>query len=301
MTARKSKLLAVAPETVEPKKPKFMIWGAAGVGKTWFSLQFPNVYFIDCEGGAERDHYRKVLKDSGGVYMGPDQGALDFDTVIEQVEELATTVHPYKTVVFDSISKLFNNAITDEQIRLDAAKKKDEYGASKKPAVRQTAKLIKWINRADLNAVMIAHEKDQYTLVGTQREVTGRTFEAYEKLDYELDFNLRITKLGKGDTAKRYATIGKSRLTGFKEGDQFDFTYAEFAARYGQDVIEKEVKVVVLASDDQLAEVARILQNAPLPDGMQEKWFTKAGVEGWAEMDQPTIAKCIEFLKGRLA
>ena len=56
--ARKSKLLAVAPETVEPKKPKVLIFGAAGVGKTWTSLDFPGVYYIDTEGGADLDHYR---------------------------------------------------------------------------------------------------------------------------------------------------------------------------------------------------------------------------------------------------
>lgn len=297
---RKSKLLAVAPETVEPSKPKFMIWGTAGVGKTWFALQFPGVYFIDCEGGAKRDHYRQILKDSGGVYLGPEQGALDFDTVIEQVEELATTDHPYKTVVIDSISKLFNNAVIEEQIRLDSAKTKDEYGLSKKPAVRSMGKLLKWINRGDLNAVLISHEKDEYSLVGKQREVVGRTFEAYDKLAYELDFNLRITKIGKGDSSKRFATIGKSRLIGFKEGDTFDFNYPEFAERYGKDVIEKEVKPIVLATEDQIAEVNRILTVAPLPEGMKEKWLSKAGVDSWAEMDTETIEKCLIFLKGRV-
>lgn len=300
MTARKSKLLAVSPETVEPSKPKFMVWGRAGVGKTEFSLQFPQVYFIDCEGGAKRDHYRKLLQASNGVYLGPEQGALDFDTVIEQVEELATTDHPYKTVVIDSISKLFNNAVIEEQIRLDAAKKKDEYGLSKKPAVRSIGKLMKWLNRADLNAVLIAHEKDEYTLVNGQREATGRTFEAYEKLDYELDFNLRITKVGKGDAAKRYATIGKSRLPAFKEGDKFDFTYVEFSERYGREVIEKAVKAIVLSTPEQVAEIERLLGIVKLPDGMVEKTLTKANVESWAEMNTDAAENIITFLKGKL-
>lgn len=297
----RSKLLAVSPETVEPKKPKVLIWGRGGVGKTWFSLQFPGCYYVDSERGAERDHYREQIKNSGGAYLGPEQGSLDFDILIGQLEALATEEHPYKTVIFDSVTKLFNHAILEEQMRLEDAKKKDEFGASKKPAIKKLNKLLFWINKIDMNVILIGHEKDEYSIVNGQREATGRTFDAYDKLEYELDFNLRITKIGKGDNAQRFATIGKSRLIGFKEGDMFDFTYEEFAKRYGRDVIEKAVKLIVLATPDQVTEVTKILEVAPLPDGMIEKWLAKAGVESFAEMDNATITKCIEFLKGRLA
>lgn len=296
--ARKSKLLAVSPETVEPKKPKVLIYGGPGVGKTWTSLDFPRAYYIDTEGGADLDHYRSKLKAAGGMYFGPDQGSLDFDTVIGQIEALATEDHPYKTIIFDSITKLFNSAISDEQLRLG---KDDVYGASKKAPIRQMGKLIRWINRADMNVIMIAHEKPLWGLDAKgSREEIGKTFDAWEKLEYELHFVLRITKLGAGDAAKRYAAIGKSRLTGFPEGTRFDWSYAEFAARYGKDVIEKEVKPVVLATADQVNEVKKILEVAPLPEGMVAKWFTKAGVDDWPEMDTETITKCIEFMKGRL-
>lgn len=301
-STRKSKLLAVSPETVEPKKPKVLVYSVAGAGKTHFSLQFPGVYYFDHEGGAERDHYRAALKASGGMYFGPEQGSLDFDTVIGQVEALATEKHSFKSMAFDSITKLFNNAITEEQIRLESANKKDEYGASKKPAVRGMAKLLRWINKADLNSILIAHEKDQYGLTsGGQREVTGRTFDAWDKLDYELDLTLRLTKIGKGDNAKRFATIGKSRLLSFKEGDQFDFTYVEFAERYGREIIEKEVAPIILATPEEIAEITRLMEVVKLPEDWQSKCFTKVGVDSWAEMDNKQITTAIQFLKGRLA
>lgn len=296
--ARKSKLVAVSPETIEPKKPKVLIFGGPGVGKTWTSLDFPSAYYIDTEGGADLDHYRTKLKAAGGMYMGPDQGSLDFETVIGQIEALATEEHPYKTIIFDSITKLFNTAIADEQFRLGD---KDQFGSSKKAPIRQMGKLIRWINRADMNVIMIAHEKPLWGLDSKgNREEIGKTFDAWEKLEYELHFVLRITKLGAGDSAKRFASIGKSRLTGFPEGTRFDWSYAEFAERYGKDVIEKEVKPVVLASAEHIAEVKKILEVAPLPEGMIAKWFTKAGVDDWAEMDTETIEKCITFMKGRL-
>ena len=106
MIKRPSKLKAVAPEAVEPKKPKVLIYGPPGVGKTWASLDFPSVYYIDTEGGADLDHYRSKPRNSGGAYLGPDQGSLDFDVVIGQMQARAVERHPFRTVVIDSISKL---------------------------------------------------------------------------------------------------------------------------------------------------------------------------------------------------
>lgn len=297
--ARASKLLAVAPDNVDPKKPKVLIFGPAGVGKTWASLDFPMVYYIDTEGGADLKKYRDKLKSAGGMYFGPDQGSLDFDAVIGQVEALATEKHPYKTIVIDSITKLFNITITDEQARLGD---KDAFGASKKPAVRQMARLLRWLNRADMNALIIAHEKEMWGLSGTgQREVVGKTFDAWEKLEYELHLALRISQIGTGENAKRFAHVGKSRLTGFPSGERLEWSYNEFAVRYGKDVIEKEVVPVVLASAEEVAEVTRLLEVVKLPEGMTDKWLTKAGAETFGEMSSEQIQLCITHLKGKIA
>ena len=67
-----SKLRAVDPKAASPSKPKILIFGKPGVGKTWTSLDFPSVYYIDTEGGADLNHYTDKLKKAGGVYFGPD-------------------------------------------------------------------------------------------------------------------------------------------------------------------------------------------------------------------------------------
>lgn len=296
---RKSKLLAVAPETVEPRKPKILIYGPPGVGKTWSSLEFPSVYYIDTEGGADLAHYRNKLKTAGGMYFGPEQGSLDFEAVIGQVEALATEKHQYKTIVIDSITKLFNTAIGEEQMRLGD---KDAFGASKKAPIRQMQRLVRWLNRADLNAVLIAHQKDAWGQGSKgEREVVGQTFDCWEKLEYDLHLVLRISKIGAGENAKRYANIGKSRLTGFPEGTRFDWSYVEFADRYGKDVIEKEAEQIVLATIEQIAELNSLLEKVKLPEGTTDKWLTKAGVDSFNEMDTATIAKCIAHLREKLA
>lgn len=296
--ARKSKLLAVTPEAVEPKKPKILIYGPPGVGKTWGSLDFPSVFYIDTEGGADLGHYRSKLKNAGGMYLGPDQGSLDFDTVIGQIEALATEEHSYKTVVIDSITKLFATAIADEQARLGDS---DAFGASKKKPVGKMKKLIGWLNRADMNAVIIAHQKDIWGKGERgQQEVVGQSFDGWDKLEYELHLILRIGKLGTGANAKRSAYIGKSRLTGFPEGEKFDWSYAEFAKRYGKDIIEKAAVPIVLASPEEVAELTHLLTVVKLPEGQVEKWLTKAGVDDFDEMNSAQIQGCINYLKGKL-
>jgi hypothetical protein len=149
---KKTKLLAKAPKAAEPSKPKILIYGASGVGKTWTSLDFPNCYYIDTEDGANLTHYTDKLEKSGGVYMGQADGSLDFQTVIDQVKALATEDHEYKTLIIDSITKLYNTVIANEAERLGD---KDAFGASKKPAIGLMRQLVNWLYRLDMNVILL--------------------------------------------------------------------------------------------------------------------------------------------------
>lgn len=292
--ARKSRLLAVAPDTIEPKRPKVLIYGPPGCGKTWSSLEWPRVFYVDTEGGADLDHYRAKLKNAGGMYLGQDQGSLDLPTVIGQVQALATEKHEFKTIVFDSITNLWNTRLADEQERLGD---KDAFGAFKKLPTRQIAELLRWVNRLDLNCIFIAHQKDLWGLNEKgQREQIGATFDGPDKLDYQLHLVLNIYKTG----PTRRARIGKSRLLAFPESDVFEWSYSNFAERWGRDVIEKEAAPLVLASAEQVAEVRRLLEVVRVADDWTEKCFKKANVDDWGDMDEAIIAKVIESLKSKL-
>jgi len=74
--AFKPKLKGHAPELIKPRKPKILVYGASGVGKTWAALDFPDVYMIDVEGGATQPEYREKLAASGGLYLGRTMGRL---------------------------------------------------------------------------------------------------------------------------------------------------------------------------------------------------------------------------------
>lgn len=288
----KSKLKAVSPETAKPSRPKVLIYGKPGAGKTWTSLDFPACYYIDTEGGADLPHYIEKLKKSGGVYFGVEQGSLDFHNVIGQIQALATEKHGYKTVIIDSITKIFNNEVAKEADRLGD---KDAFGASKKPAVALMRQLISWLQRLDMTVILIAHEKAQWGVVNKQRAEIGVTFDCYDKLEYELHLALNIIKL----PSKRNALVTKSRLTGFADGEAFEWSYQEFAKRYGKDILEASSETLVLATPEQVAEIKYLQENIKLPDNYAEKVLTAANAASWEEMDSDKLSKTIAHIKDK--
>lgn len=259
-----SKLKAIKPKEALPSKPKIAVMGKFGVGKTWGLLDFPSTYFIDTEGGANLAHYIDKLHKSGGIYFGPSQGADDFQTVINEVKTLATEKHPYKTLVIDSLSKLFNSEITKEAERLG---EKDAFGASKRPAVRLSARLMHWIEKIDMSVILVTHEKAEWA----NKEQVGTMPDAGDKLGHELHLLLQIVKMGES----RKAFVRKTRLLGFPDGSSFDWNYQEFAKRYGKNVMESAVKPVVLATVDQLAKIKELLEVVKLSDSAKDKWIAE--------------------------
>ena len=282
---------AIPPTKAKPQKPKILIFGKAGVGKTWASLDFPNAIYVDSEGGASLSHYTDKLAKSGGMYFGIAQGAGDLKTVVELVKELATTKHNYKTVVIDSISKLFNSEIAKEAERLEKAGLKNEFAADKKPAVALTRRLINWIDKIDMNVILISHEKAEYQ----GGEEIGQTFDAHNKLEYELHLCLQIVKTGK----TRKARIRKTRLKEFPEASSFDWSYEEFAKAYGEEIINATPQAIELATPEQLEELKKLLEIIKLDNNEIDKWFSKAKVESWEEFAKTQLESIISHLKGK--
>jgi hypothetical protein len=293
-----TKLKGRDPSTIAPSKPKIVIYGLPGVGKTWAAIEFPNVFYIDTEGGADLDHYRKKLQASGASYFGPDDGSLDFQAVLGQVQALATEDHDRKTLVIDSLSKLFNNQITLTQERMvrDAATKGKEYdpsadfGASKKEAIGYMRRLLAWIDKLDMNVILIHHQKDQWK----DGKVAGSTFDGWDKIEYELHLVLRIGKNG----PNRLAYIGKTRLTQFPDGESFPWSFSEFAKRYGETVINGAVVKAALATQEQIKEHASLLSSVKI----SQEVLDKMAASGEPELLEATkMAARIEWLRKQQA
>lgn len=282
-----------SPKHAKRKRAKIVVHGLAGVGKTWQALDFPNCYYIDTEGGATRDQYIQKLEASKALYMGQEDGAGDLATVIREVRELCMSEHDRKTLVIDSYSKIYNNAIAAEEERLTEAGEKLAFGNEKKPAVKLSRRLVTWLDRLDMNVILICHQRALWR----NGEEVGATFDGWDKLSYELDLTLQIERMG----PVRKAIVKKSRLEGFEDGSSFDWSYDEFARRYGREAIEGKVTSLKQASAEQVQQLGTLLDAVKVDDATLVKWREKAGVDTWAEMDSDTIQKCIDSLKKKVA
>lgn len=282
-------LKAKQPEEVKVTKPKFMISGPSGAGKTYFSLYFPDIYFFDTEGGATREQYQSKLKESGGVYFGKEEGSQDFRSILQEIKELCTTKHKYKTIVIDSFTYLYLLEAADAE-----AKAGSEFGRDKKAANVPTRQLIKLLEKCDMNIILICHEKQKWERKGNQLVDGGTTFDGYDKLEYILDLWIEI---GKGH---KTFTVKKSRITGLPEGESFPLSYDKFADIYGRSVIESDAVPISLATVEQIERCSQLIEALKVPDAQIEKWFTASNVDEWKEMSTEQIGKCIELMEKRI-
>ena len=292
-----SNLRAKKPEEVKQGKAKGLIYARSGVGKTWFSLSFPKPYYIDTEGGADGVEYQKRLKAADGAYMGPEEGALDLKTIVDEIKALATEKHDYHTLVIDSITKVYQTCISNEAERLGD---KDAFGASKKPAINLMRRLVNWCMKLDMNVWFVAHETTEWGIDPRtgQRSEIGKMPDTWEKLIYELDLGITAVRIGSQYPAT--AIVKKSRLSGFPEGDSFPLEYSSFAERYGKDCIESDVVQLSLASEEQIKEIERLVDVLKVPAEESEKVLTKAGADEWKDLNKDQAEKTLVWLNNKI-
>lgn len=277
-------LKAKAPIDVIPTKPKFMISGESGVGKTFFALDFPKPYLIDSEGGATREQYQEKLKKSGGAYFGKEEGSQDFKAVIEEVKQLTTTKHEYKTLIIDSFTYLYMLEASEAE-----SKGGSDFGRDKKMANIPTRQLISVLEKCDLNIILVCHSKTKWERRGKDIIDAGSTFDGYDKLEYILDLWVELNKGGKTFTVK------KSRVSNLIQGDSYPLSYDKFAELYGRETVEREANPIQLASIDDIARINALIEGLKIDAETIEKWFKKCNVESFIEMSDVQIKSLIEF------
>src|SRR6185312_13084296 len=92
-------LRAKKPE-LQPNRFRGLIYGDKGVGKTHFVLSMPSVYYIDTEGASKYKRFVEMLNQNNSDVVE----IFDLQEIINEVKELLTIKHNYKTLVIDSIS-----------------------------------------------------------------------------------------------------------------------------------------------------------------------------------------------------
>ncbi len=276
------------PEDIKRSKPKFILSGESGVGKTMFMLDFPKPFVIDCEAGAVEPQYVDKMKKVGASYMGKEDGSQDFKTVIETLKELATTKHEYQTLVIDSFSKLYNltAAIAEETVG-------NVYAADKKAAQKPTRQLQVWMDRLDMTIALVAHSKAEWK----SGQPTGKTtWDGWDKLTYDLNLWIELVQTGK----RRDIVVRKSRIEGFILGNSYPAEYETFSKLYGSEVINKPSEQITLATSEQVAQAKHLVEVFNISEDDQKKALKKYDVEEWTELSGEEIQKIIDGLKSKL-
>lgn len=288
-------LKAVKPE-VKEKRLKLFLFGEAGVGKTLAALQFPNAYIIDTEKGT--DFYAEAINKSGSVVFQ----SLNPDDIKEEVRQLLTTKHPYKTLIIDPITQVYN-ATQEKWTRIfEKYSKNEKEGEVQDFGMRYWAKVksdFKALQRLtlqlDMNVIATSHQKDVY---GTGFNKIGVTFDSMRGDDYFYDLVFRISKKGGeriAETIKERAEIGKNKFPA-----EFVWSYDNFCKFYGKSIIEKESTPVAMATKEQVERITQLIETVKIDETEINKWFAKADVSEWNEMNAEQIQKCIDFVQKKL-
>lgn len=288
-------LRGIKPSKIE-KRLKALFYGMAGVGKTTAAINFPKPYLIDTEKGAENSQYVNILEKNGGAVFQTN----DFDDLIREIKSLMTEKHDYRTLIIDPLTTLYNDLLDKCANQLkNASKEKDatgtEFGRHYGEANKKMKHLLNLLLRLDMNVIITSHAKNEYS-GGKEMTVIGTTFDCYKKLDYLFDLVFEIQKRGK----ERVGIIKKSRIETFPDGETFPFSYNEISDRYGKDVIEREVKSEVLATEEDVKELLRLIELLKVTEEIWEKWLDKSNSEKWEEMPQDAIQKCIAHLQSKI-
>lgn len=230
------KLRGKKPSELKPRL-KMLLSGPAGVGKTTAAIQMPRPYVIDCEAGCT--HYGDKIEQAGGAVFATSS----IKEVIEEVRALAVTRHDYLTVVIDPMTTLFNETV-DEGERLVGTDFGRHYGHANKLFKR----LFALLTSIDMNVVVTAHER---TIYGDNMTAIGQTYDGFKKADYIFDLYLHLDRAGD----ERIATVQKTRLPAFPDGDTFAWGLDALAKRFGESEMMRPVPAIELATSEQVEEL----------------------------------------------
>jgi len=273
----------MALRATKPKvKPRLrcLIYGPPGVGKTTAACQFPAPYVIDTEGGT--DHYGKIIEDSGGVVWQSD----DLSDVCREIKTLATVSHPYKTIVIDPFTSLFDTAL-DEGV----ATKGDDFGKHTAYAKRGAKRLIRLLEQADMNVVLTSHEAPRWE----GGEQVGTKPAGWADLPYFADVVFELRLLGK----KRIARVVKCRPSWFEDQGQFEWSFDAIADAVGPALFD-DVESIVLATDEQCDRLRELAGKVVGGDERLRKFLSRHNAEAINDIKSDDVQKVIDSLTNEI-
>jgi len=263
------------------QRPKVLLFGDAGVGKTTAALQFPSPYVIDAERGTTAKPYVDAIVQSGGAVLH----TTDVDEVIGEVRALHSEQHAYRTLVLDPVTTVYDDLLDRCSLQFG-----EEWGRHYREANKVMKRLRNLLLRLDMAVLVTAHGKVEY---GDDMKKVGTTFDGWRKLDFIFDLVIELTRRGK----ERWGRVRKNRYPQFADGEEFRWTYGVFRERFGPGLMERPAAPYPLATESQLSEVEGLFSQAPVDrSSLESKWLRAAGVDSLADMRLEDLEKCLQYL-----
>ncbi len=235
------------PEERPPSRLKLQLPGAAKVGKSLASLDMPCSYVIDDEGGTRHAQYARKIAAAGGKVFEP----ASMEDAISEIRTLAETKHEFKTVTVDPLTTLY-----DRELEIAERKVGSQYGRHYEQANQTWRRLYRLLSKIDLNVIVICHTKK---LTDHDKNVIGEIPNGPKDLEYLFDLWLHLSRNENRVGGRRLATVKGSRLEQFKEAETFEWSFDEFARRYGRENLERGITPIAFASEEQLYRFNRAL------------------------------------------
>lgn len=200
------------------KHLKIYIYGDSGVGKTYFSLTFPNVAIIDLEGGTDffSDRFQFHVLDTKS-----------FAEVLDAVKFLEQGNHSFRTLVIDPVTIIWS-ALQEGRLEFktknpDKAVSGEEksfftyqdWGQLKRFYSMLMTKLV----NLPMNIVLTSRLKDEYEINGNEMTKIGVKPEAEKSTPYITDIRFRLEVDRHG---KRVAIFEKDRTGHFDRGTKVE-------------------------------------------------------------------------------
>ena len=279
--------MAKKEEEARKERVILLIAGDSGAGKSFWIANLKNALIFDTDigGGLTYADARIARNGSERIEVG------SYLEVIDEIDKRRKNL-TRTTVAIDHLSTLHQESV----IRHNPKLVKD-FGAAGDKAAREWRKVRELVRWCDFNLVCTSHLKGKWE----DEKVVGEQADAAKKI--EGDFHTVLHVHNVGPFPKQAFVYKWRRDPEDARGPvppSFPFTMEDFLKIHGYSM-EGERHEIPMATAQQIAELEALINIVKLPDGVVDKWLSKAKAESFAEMSEDVIKKCIAFTRGLVA
>jgi len=289
--------MAAAPKNTTPEAPKAervvaLIGGESGSGKSFFVANLRNALIFDTDVGGGLSYADARIKANGSE-------RIEVGSYLEILTELEKrrkdkTLDGITTLAIDHLSTLQQEATIRHNPKMEA-----DYGKAGNKGAGEWRKIRDMVRLGEFNLICTSHLKAVWA---NNAPTNSFAPDASKNIEGDMMIVLYLKKplLGRvSRTNLSTAMVMKWRRDPDDARpeipDSFPFTIEELVRLHGFN-LDGARHAIPMATEEQVAELVRLLGIVKLEEGTEEAWKKKAKVETWDEMTEAQIVACINYL-----